>query len=109
MVMEAREREIVLYNTADGKVPFEVWFEKLKSNTMKEAVRARLERLRSGNFGDYKPVGEGVSELRFASGLRIYFADIGGMIVLLFSGGDKSSQAKDIRKAKEFLREFKNR
>jgi putative addiction module killer protein len=67
-------------------------------------VFARLDRVETGNLGDYKSVGDGVFELRlpFGPGYRIYFGEVGATIVLLLCGGDKSSQKKDVVKAKEY-------
>jgi putative addiction module killer protein len=66
------------------------------------AIAARLDRLSQGHAGDAAPVGEGISELRihYGPGYRVYFKRHGKMIVLLLCGGDKSSQAKDIKTAK---------
>ena len=67
-------------------------------------VFARLDRVETGNLGDCKSVGDGVFELRlsFGAGYRIYFGEIGATVVLLLYGGDKSSQKKDVAKAKEY-------
>lgn len=66
----------------------------------------RIERLAAGNPGDTRPVGEGVSELRmdFGPGYRVYYTQNGKEIIVLLAGGDKSSQEKDIEKAKELAR-----
>ena len=63
----------------------------------------------NGYYGDYKSVGDGVFELRFffGPGYRIYFAEEDDTIVILLCGGDKSTQAKDIEKAKEYLKDYK--
>lgn len=77
-------------------------------------ISARVARFEDGHFGDHKPLGDGVVEARFfiGPGYRIYFAIHDGFIVLLLTGGDKSTQDKDIVKAKEFwgryLEEEKN-
>ena len=67
----------------------------------------RLDRVAAGNFGDCRPVGEGVSELRidFGPGYRIYYALDGELIILLF-GGTKKTQASDITKAKHFWSDY---
>jgi putative addiction module killer protein len=64
-----------------------------------------------GNFGDCKALGNGIAELRiyYGPGIRIYYSKIGGKIVLLLCGGDKSSQTKDINKAKGYLKEYQSR
>jgi putative addiction module killer protein len=66
-------------------------------------ILARIERLRGGNFGDWKSLNDGFGELRVDAGpgYRVYFTRVGSEIVVLLAGGDKSSQARDIRKAKE--------
>jgi putative addiction module killer protein len=71
-------------------------------------IVARLERLGLGNRGDVKPVGEGVSEMRISHdpGYRVYFKQIGKAAVLLLCGGDKSTQARDIKRAKEIAAEL---
>ena len=65
----------------------------------------------TGNFGDVEPVGEGVLELRidWGAGYRVYFARIGQVIVLLLCGGDKRTQQKDIKHAKEYFADYKKR
>ena len=74
-------------------------------------IRTRLDRVALGNLGDCEPVGEGVSELRiaFGPGYRVYFAQDGDTIVLLLCGGDKSTQVKDIKRAKEYWADYKER
>jgi putative addiction module killer protein len=64
-------------------------------------ILVRIERLSLGNPGDVKPVGEGVSELRIAygPGYRVYFKEVGQTVVVLLAGGDKRTQAKDIKSA----------
>ena len=76
----------------------------LKDKTIVARIYARLTRIEVGNFGDYKSVGNGVMELRFTfgAGIRIYFGHEGDKIVVLLTGGDKSSQEKDIQLAHEY-------
>ena len=71
----------------------------------------RIARVRTGNFGDCKSVGEDVYELRidYGPGYRVYFGKVESTIILLLCGGDKSSQDDDIRKAKEYWRDFSSR
>ena len=82
------------------------WVFKLKDNTALLKIDVRLERLKQGNFGDVKSVGDGVSELRidYGPGYRIYFTKQGDTIILLLCGGDKRTQDKDIKRAKEMLK-----
>ena len=83
---------------------FDKWLRKLKDLKAKAKILFRIQKLESdGHFGDCKPVGDGISELRvnFAKGYRVYFKEKDGKIIVLLIGGDKSSQQKDIKKAKE--------
>ena len=81
---------------------FTTWLLKLRDERAKAKIAARIDRLRLGNAGDVKPVGNGVSELRinYGAGYRVYFVKRGKAIVLLLCGGDKSTQEKDIKAAK---------
>ncbi|MBI2877392.1 MAG: type II toxin-antitoxin system RelE/ParE family toxin [Candidatus Tectomicrobia bacterium] len=109
--MEAHPRDVQIYLTREGKAPFSDWLESLKDDQARGNIRARINRVRLGNFGDCKSVGEGVSELRidFGPGYRVYFGQEGTKIVILLCGGDKSSQAGDIRKAQEYWADYRNR
>ena len=80
---------------------FARWLRGLRDLRAKAIVQARVERLISGNPGDVRPVGAGVSELRinFGPGYRVYFQQRGAVLIILLVGGDKSTQAKDIRTA----------
>jgi putative addiction module killer protein len=86
------------------------WFRKLRDEKARFRIVARIRRLSLGNFGDTKPVGEGVSELRidYGPGYRVYFRQEGQMLVLLLAGGSKKTQAADIAKAKQLAREWKD-
>ena len=79
------------------------WFKSLGDHNARVRIDIRIRRLSLGNPGDVKAVGEGISELRidYGPGYRVYYANKGSEIVLLLTGGDKSSQRKDIAKAKE--------
>lgn len=109
--MESQPRDIELYVTPEGKVPFSEWLKSLKDSRARAIVRARLIRVRLGNLGDCRSVGNGVFELRidFGSGFRVYFGQEGNDIVVLLCGGDKGSQEKDIRKAKEYWSDYRSR
>lgn len=74
-------------------------------------IRVRLRQVQAGNFGDSEPVGEGVFELRVhvGAGYRVYCGRRGKSVVILLSGGDKSSQAVDIQRAKGLWSEWKRR
>ncbi|UTT62579.1 type II toxin-antitoxin system RelE/ParE family toxin [Microcella humidisoli] len=80
---------------------FDRWLARLSDRGAVARVLVRLDRLARGNPGDVRPVGFGVSELRIdhGPGLRVYYLQHGGAIVLLLCGGDKSTQSRDIRRA----------
>lgn len=105
------EIEIELYVTSNGKRPFEIWFDGIREILTRAKILTRLDRLKLGNFGDCKTVGDGVSELRihYGPGFRIYYSKMGNRVILLLTGGDKGSQVKDVKKAKEYLRDYNSR
>ena len=79
------------------------WFDSLKDRNARMRIDIRIRRISLGNFGDVKPVGEGVSEIKidYEPGYRIYFVQKKNTIIILLSGGDKSTQSRDIQKAHE--------
>lgn len=90
---------------------FDKWLRKLKDQRAKAKVLFRIQRIQEhGNFGDCEPVGQGISELRihYAKGYRVYLKEQDGKVVLLLNGGTKSSQQKDIFKAKELWSNYKD-
>lgn len=89
---------------------FANWFGRLKDRRAKARIQARIDRLETGHFGDVAPVGEGVSELRifYGPGYRVYFVQRGSVVVILLSGGDKSTQDSDIIKAKELAKKLED-
>ena len=84
------------------------WFSGLRDIRARVRIQARIDRAELGNFGDCAPVGEGVSEMRihYGPGYRVYFVQRGFEVVILLAGGDKSSQAKDIKRALDLAREL---
>jgi putative addiction module killer protein len=81
---------------------FRKWFSELRDLQAKHRIFTRIERLSIGNPGDAASVGEGVSEMRifYGPGYRVYYKDTGKEIVILLCGGDKSTQSRDIERAK---------
>jgi putative addiction module killer protein len=82
---------------------YAAWFAALRDRTARARIDIRIRRLSLGNSGDIRPAGDGVSELRihYGPGHRIYLTKQGDSVVILLAGGDKSSQDKDIRLAKD--------
>jgi putative addiction module killer protein len=81
---------------------FDDWVDGLSDFAARAKIYVRVERVREGNLGDVRSVGEGLSEMRinFGPGYRVYYKQFGRSIVFLLCGGDKSTQDKDIKRAK---------
>ena len=88
---------------------FDKWLQKLKDAKGKARILARVKSAELGNLGDVKPVGEGISEMRihYGPGYRVYFTQSGKQLIFLLVGGDKSSQSRDIAKAKSLAESLK--
>src|ERR1700733_14520716 len=108
--MEGGKQEVLYYTESPGRCPFRDWRASIADERAKAAIDARIARFRGGNFGDSAPIGAGASESRIdlGPGFRIYYGREGDTIVLL-CGGDKSTQAGDIRQAKIFWTDYKKR
>lgn len=103
--------EIRHYITPSGRDIFGDWLSDLSDKRAQEKIAARINRLVVGNFGDCKPLAEGLWELRidWGPGYRVYYAVVGRELVLLVSGGDKRRQSADIALALEYLRDYRKR
>ena len=103
--------ELLRYQREDGREPFTEWLDAVRDRAAQARIRVRLRQVQSGNFGDSEPVGEGVIELRIhvGPGYRVYCGRYGASVILLLCGGDKSSQATDIKRAKALWPEWKRR
>lgn len=88
-----------------------VWLDALKDVRAKAQIHARMVRVAAGNFGDCKPLRDGVQELRidYGPGYRVYLSRQGPILVLLLCGGDKADQSRDIERAIEYLKDWKER
>lgn len=89
---------------------FSRWLTKLKDRVAIMRINARIRRVaETGNFGDAKPVRDSVNEIRidYGPGYRLYYLQHGPIIVVLFAGGDKSTQDADINRAIEIAKEWK--
>lgn len=103
------EREIRKLQLESGAVPFNDWYDSLLDKKTRAAVDIRLARVRLGNFGTYRHVGEGVKELKLdlGPGLRIYYGEHEGTTVILLGGGSKRTQQRDIHQAIRLWRQWK--
>lgn len=103
-------KRVVQYEALDGSCPFADWFDRLETRAALK-VRTALARIETGNMGDVKPVGEGVSERRidYGPGYRVYFGQDRDELVVLLVGGSKKRQQKDIEQAKRLWADYKAR
>jgi len=103
--------EIRHYINRAGKDVFDDWLTQLADVRAQAKIASRINRLAAGNFGDCKPLRQGLSELRidWGPGYRVYYAMIGQQRVLLLGGGDKRKQSSDIERALEHLQDYKER
>ena len=96
-------------HTFERSEEFDAWLGGLKDKVGRARIVHRIRSAEHGNFGDCEPVGEGVSEMRvhFGPGYRVYFTRIGSVVYVLLCGGDKSSQKRDIERAKELAQDVR--
>lgn len=88
---------------------FSKFMDRLRDRRARAKIAARIDRLRFGNTGDVAPVGDGVSELRidFGPGYRVYFVQKADVLIVLLCGGDKSTQPRDIQRAKVLAQQWR--
>jgi len=103
--------ELRRYLTTSGRDVFGEWLAGLRDTRTKAKIVARLDRLSAGNFGDCKALRGGVFELRinWGPGYRVYYALVDRVCVLLLCGGDKRKQSSDIKRALEYLKDYRER
>lgn len=104
--------EIRIYQSPYGVEPFVEWLSSIRDKVTTARIRSRLRRVEeTGNLGDYRSVGDGVFEFRlqFGAGYRVYFGRIAHDAILLLRGGEKSSQSRDIEKAKADWKQHNSR
>jgi putative addiction module killer protein len=103
--------EVRRYLTRSGRDMFGEWLAELTDVRAKAKIVARIDRLSAGNFGDCKSLRGGLFELRidWGPGYRIYYATVGQALVLLLCGGDKRKQSSDVRRALEYLKDYRKR
>ena len=109
--MRQHRYEIEFYKTRSGHAPFEAWIESIRDARTVDAIVTRLARIRAGNLGDRRGLGNGIFELRFflGPGYRIYFARPGRSLLVLLTGGSKGSQKADIEKVKVWYADYQAR
>jgi len=97
------------YKRANGRIPYDEWFNSLRDTGVKARLLKRLDKVQLGNLGDWKYISDGVFELRenFNKGFRIYYGMEKRRMIILLCGGSKSTQVRDVRKAKQYWREFR--
>ena len=103
--------ELRVYTDSQDRQPLTQWLADLKDIRARAQIRARLARVGAGNFGDCKPLRDGVQELRidYGPGYRVYLSRQGPVLVLLLCGSDKTDQGKAINQAIEYLNDWKQR
>ena len=103
-------KKVIIYADENGTEPFAKWLEDLRDGQARRRILTRLRRVEQGNYGDYKSLQDGVYELRltFGPGYRVYFGEDGDTVVVLLSGGDKSTQGKDIEQAKIYWKRYQS-
>ena len=101
-------KQILYYTTSSNKCPYLDWYHSL-DNSIKKRIDMRIDKLEEGQYGDYKCISLDLYELRckFGSGYRIYFTEQDDIIILILCAGDKSTQSKDIQKAKDIINKIK--
>ena len=106
--IQPRKRKVLHY-VIEGKDVFGEWLDDLRDVAGRDAILKRIDRAEDGNFGDHCFVGDGVREMRidFGPGYRLYYGEDGPILVLLLCAGDKSTQTKDIRKARALWAEYR--
>lgn len=103
--------QVIDYLTENGRDPFKDWLANLSDRQAQARVLVRVQRMAAGNYGDSRPIGEGVWELRidYGPGYRVYYARAGEKLLLLLIGGDKRKQQADIDKALEYWNDWNRR
>lgn len=99
------------YTDERGESPYANWLASLRDPKVRARIIMQVDRMELGLFGDVRPIGKGLSELRihYGSGYRVYYGRHDRQVYLLLCGGDKSTQAKDIKSAKAYWQEHKRR
>lgn len=103
--------ETITYQDRNGHKPYAEWLDSLTDRQAKARILVRVNRMAAGNFGDCKPLRDGVLELKIdiGPGYRVYLSRQGPLLVLLLCGGDKTDQSRNIERAIAYLKDWKQR
>ena len=103
--------QVIHYLDENENDLYQDWLESLRDRTAKVAIIRRVARMEIGQFGDHKHLQDGIWELKIdvGAGYRVYYAHVGGQVILLTSGGDKGSQSRDIKRAIGLLKDWRMR
>ena len=103
--------ELLRYQGEDGREPLTEWLRSLRDRQGYARILARLDRIENGNFGQCRPLRDGVWELKIdhGPGYRLYYGVVGKTIILLLCAGDKRTQQADIQRAVNYWQEFRSR
>ena len=104
-------KTVEIYQTKEGRKPFEEWIDSLKDKQAQIIIATRIARIKAGNLGLYRAIGSGVCELKinYGPGYRVYFGQAGTVMLVLLCGGDKKSQNKDIKMAWSYWNDYLKR
>ena len=99
------------YTDEQDRSPYAEWLASLRDVRARARIIMQVDRMELGLFGDSEPIGEGLSELKihYGPGYRVYYGKVGQAAYLLLCGGDKSTQSKDIKRAKTYWQEYERR
>lgn len=108
-IVEARQHIVINYRSAEGREPVAEWFRRLRDPIAKKAIDRRIRMVRLGTLGHTDNMGEGVQGLKIdvGPGYRIYFGQDGPVIIILLCGGDKNTQDRDGRLARQYWKDYK--
>lgn len=103
-------KTVIVFRDQAGSEPLTDWLNRLRDPSTRRRILKRLLRLEHGHYGDVKPIGGGLSELRFffGAGYRVYFGEDGATIVVLLCGGTEDSQRRDIQRAQSYWKEYQS-
>lgn len=103
--------EVLRYQTTEGEQPYTTWVRGLRDRRAANLIQTRVDRIESGHFGAVRHINGKVWEIKidFGPGYRVYYLRDGHRIVVLLSGGDKSSQERDIRRAEQYAADYGRR